>query len=69
MRVALRLLRPAANQNVASPKLWQVSIQLRNVLVYLFFQDPVMGYFETHGKTEFTAGEQYGLTEEQKKVN
>ncbi|GMT28475.1 hypothetical protein PFISCL1PPCAC_19772, partial [Pristionchus fissidentatus] len=53
MRVALRLLRPAANQNVASPKLWQ---------------DPVMGYFETHGKTEFVACEQYGLTEEQKKA-
>lgn len=28
-----------------------------------------MGYFETHGKTEFLAGEQYGLTDEQKKVS
>uniref|UniRef100_A0AC35TN39 NADH dehydrogenase [ubiquinone] 1 beta subcomplex subunit 4 n=1 Tax=Rhabditophanes sp. KR3021 TaxID=114890 RepID=A0AC35TN39_9BILA len=53
MRVALRLLRPAANQNVKTPKLWQ---------------DPVFGYFETHGKTEFKAGEQYNLSDEQKKA-
>lgn len=53
MRVALRLLRPAANQNVNSPKLWQ---------------DPVLGYFETHGKTQFIAGEQYGLSSEEKKA-
>ena len=32
MRLALKLLRPAANQNIKSPKLWQ---------------DPVLGYFET----------------------
>uniref|UniRef100_A0AC34QMW7 NADH dehydrogenase [ubiquinone] 1 beta subcomplex subunit 4 n=1 Tax=Panagrolaimus sp. JU765 TaxID=591449 RepID=A0AC34QMW7_9BILA len=53
MRVALRLLRPAANQNGKSPKLWQ---------------DPVLGYFETHGKTEFLPGEQYNLTDEEKKA-
>uniref|UniRef100_A0A7E4V7E5 NADH dehydrogenase [ubiquinone] 1 beta subcomplex subunit 4 n=1 Tax=Panagrellus redivivus TaxID=6233 RepID=A0A7E4V7E5_PANRE len=53
MRFALKLLRPAANQNVKSPKLWQ---------------DPVLGYFETHGKTEFLPGEQYNLTDEEKKA-
>lgn len=35
MRLAVRLLRPAANQNIRNPKLWQ---------------DPVIGYFETHGE-------------------
>uniref|UniRef100_A0A914YXF4 NADH dehydrogenase [ubiquinone] 1 beta subcomplex subunit 4 n=1 Tax=Panagrolaimus superbus TaxID=310955 RepID=A0A914YXF4_9BILA len=53
MRLALKLLRPAANQNIKSPKLWQ---------------DPVLGYFETHGKTEFLPGEQYNLTDEEKKA-
>uniref|UniRef100_A0A0N4Z5K9 NADH dehydrogenase [ubiquinone] 1 beta subcomplex subunit 4 n=1 Tax=Parastrongyloides trichosuri TaxID=131310 RepID=A0A0N4Z5K9_PARTI len=53
MRVGLRLLRPAANQNVKSPKLWQ---------------DPTFGYFETHGKTEFLPGEQYNLSDEEKKA-
>uniref|UniRef100_A0A915B165 NADH dehydrogenase [ubiquinone] 1 beta subcomplex subunit 4 n=1 Tax=Parascaris univalens TaxID=6257 RepID=A0A915B165_PARUN len=53
MRLALRLLRPAANQNISSPKLWQ---------------DPVFGYFETHGKMKFLAGEEYNLTDEQKKA-
>ncbi|KAH7728695.1 Protein NUO-6 [Aphelenchoides avenae] len=53
MRLALRLLRPAANQNVKSPKLWQ---------------DPVLGYFETHGKTEFLPGEEYNLTDDEKKA-
>ncbi|KAE9556311.1 hypothetical protein FO519_000494 [Halicephalobus sp. NKZ332] len=53
MRLALSLLRPAANQNIKSPKLWQ---------------DPVLGYFETHGKTEFLPGEQYNLTDEEKKA-
>lgn len=37
MRLAVRLLRPAPNQNIKNPRLWQ---------------DPVLGYFETHGKTE-----------------
>ncbi|KAI1722190.1 NADH-ubiquinone oxidoreductase b15 subunit (NDUFB4) domain-containing protein [Ditylenchus destructor] len=53
MRLALRLLRPAPNQNVTSPKLWQ---------------DPLLGYFETHGKMEFVAGEQYNLTDAEKKA-
>ncbi|KAI6203540.1 Complex I-B15 [Aphelenchoides besseyi] len=53
MRLALRLLRPAPNQNIRSPKLWQ---------------DPVLGYWETHGKTEFLAGEQYNLSDEEKKA-
>jgi len=53
MRLALRLLRPAPNQNIKSPKLWQ---------------DPVLGYWETHGKTEFIAGEEYNLTDDEKKA-
>lgn len=53
MRLCLRLLRPAANQNIPTPKLWQ---------------DPVLGYFETHGKTEFLPNEEYNLTENEKKV-
>lgn len=53
MRLAVRLLRPAPNQNIKSPKLWQ---------------DPVLGYWETHGKTEFLPGEQYNLTDEEKKA-
>uniref|UniRef100_A0A914CRL7 NADH dehydrogenase [ubiquinone] 1 beta subcomplex subunit 4 n=1 Tax=Acrobeloides nanus TaxID=290746 RepID=A0A914CRL7_9BILA len=53
MRLALKLLRPAPNQNIKSPRLWQ---------------DPVLGYFETHGKTEFLPGEQYNLTDEEKKA-
>lgn len=53
MRLGLKLLRPAANQNIKTPKLWQ---------------DPVLGYFETHGKTEFLPGEQYNLTDEEKKA-
>lgn len=52
MRFALRLLR-APNQNIKSPKLWQ---------------DPVLGYWETHGKTEFLAGEEYNLTDDEKKA-
>ncbi|KAL1227163.1 NADH dehydrogenase [ubiquinone] 1 beta subcomplex subunit [Trichinella pseudospiralis] len=32
------------------------------------WQDPIYGYFETHGKMEFKPGEEYGLTEEQKKA-
>ncbi|CAD5206199.1 unnamed protein product [Bursaphelenchus okinawaensis] len=52
MRFALRLLR-APNQNISSPKLWQ---------------DPVLGYWETHGKMEFKAGEEYNLTDAQKKA-
>uniref|UniRef100_A0A914HTB3 NADH dehydrogenase [ubiquinone] 1 beta subcomplex subunit 4 n=1 Tax=Globodera rostochiensis TaxID=31243 RepID=A0A914HTB3_GLORO len=53
MRQTLRLFRPAPNQNIESPRLWQ---------------DPVLGYFETHGKMEFLPGEQYNLTDEQKKA-
>ncbi|KAK6029338.1 tetratricopeptide repeat protein, partial [Ostertagia ostertagi] len=53
MRLAVRLLRPAANQNVKNPKLWQ---------------DPVLGYFETHGKTEFLPGQEYNLTDDEKKA-
>uniref|UniRef100_A0A0K0FYA3 NADH dehydrogenase [ubiquinone] 1 beta subcomplex subunit 4 n=1 Tax=Strongyloides venezuelensis TaxID=75913 RepID=A0A0K0FYA3_STRVS len=53
MHIALRLLRPAANQNIKSPKMWQ---------------DPIYGYFETHGKTEFLPGEQYNLSDEEKKA-
>uniref|UniRef100_A0A914V7X2 NADH dehydrogenase [ubiquinone] 1 beta subcomplex subunit 4 n=1 Tax=Plectus sambesii TaxID=2011161 RepID=A0A914V7X2_9BILA len=57
MRLPVRLLckRPTApaNQTTKSTTLWQ---------------DPVMGYFETHGKTEFVAGEEYNLTDEQKKL-
>ncbi|VDM55042.1 unnamed protein product [Angiostrongylus costaricensis] len=53
MRLALRLFRPAANQNVNNPKLWQ---------------DPVLGYFETHGKTEFLPGQEYNLTDDEKKA-
>ncbi|VDP25425.1 unnamed protein product [Soboliphyme baturini] len=32
------------------------------------WQDPLFGYFETHGKMEFKPGEDYGLTEAQKKA-
>lgn len=53
MRLGVRLLRPAANQNVKSPKMWQ---------------DPTFGYFESHGKTEFLPGEQYNLSDEEKKA-
>uniref|UniRef100_A0A0K0DVQ3 NADH dehydrogenase [ubiquinone] 1 beta subcomplex subunit 4 n=1 Tax=Strongyloides stercoralis TaxID=6248 RepID=A0A0K0DVQ3_STRER len=53
MRVGLKLLRPAANQNVKNPKMWQ---------------DPTFGYFESHGKTEFLPGEQYNLSDDQKKA-
>ncbi|VDO65174.1 unnamed protein product [Heligmosomoides polygyrus] len=53
MRLAVRLLRPAANQNIRNPKLWQ---------------DPVIGYFETHGKTEFLPGQEYNLTDDEKKA-
>ncbi|KAI6182280.1 Complex I-B15 [Aphelenchoides bicaudatus] len=52
MRFSLRLLR-APNQNIKSPKLWQ---------------DPVIGYWETHGKMEFLPGEQYNLTDDEKKA-
>jgi hypothetical protein len=52
MRFSLRLLR-APNQNIKSPKLWQ---------------DPVLGYWETHGKMEFLPGEQYNLTDDEKKA-
>ncbi|KRZ54718.1 hypothetical protein T02_15653, partial [Trichinella nativa] len=37
-------------------------------LVNSLWQDPIYGYFETHGKMEFKPGEEYGLTEEQKKA-
>ncbi|KJH51089.1 NADH-ubiquinone oxidoreductase B15 subunit [Dictyocaulus viviparus] len=53
MRLSMRLLKPAANQNVNNPRLWQ---------------DPVLGYFETHGKTEFLPGQEYNLTDEEKKA-
>ena len=53
MRVAVRLLRPAANQNVTRPGLWQ---------------DPVFGYYEQHGKTRFLPNENYNLTDEEKKA-
>ncbi|XGW19660.1 hypothetical protein V3C99_003474 [Haemonchus contortus] len=53
MRLAVRLLRPAANQHIKNPKLWQ---------------DPVLGYFETHGKTEFLPGQEYNLTDDEKKA-
>lgn len=32
------------------------------------WQDPVLGYFETHGKMRFIAGEDYGISDEEKKV-
>ncbi|KFD52234.1 hypothetical protein M514_06947 [Trichuris suis] len=32
------------------------------------WQDPIYGYFETHGRMEFKPGEEYGLSEEQKKA-
>ncbi|CAJ0944095.1 unnamed protein product, partial [Mesorhabditis belari] len=48
-----RLVLGAANQNVTSPKLWQ---------------DPVLGYFETHGKMEFKPNEEYNLTVDEKKA-
>jgi len=53
MRLALRLSRPAANQNLKNPRLWQ---------------DPVYGYYETHGKMEFLPGEQYNLSDDEKKA-
>lgn len=52
MRIGLRLLRPAANQT-GRPGLWQ---------------DPVKGYWEQHGKMEFVAGEDYGLTMAEKQA-
>jgi len=51
--LATRLLRPAANQNIANPKMWQ---------------DPVFGYYESHGKMEFKPGEEYNLTDDEKKA-
>lgn len=33
------------------------------------WQDPVLGYFETHGKMKFIAGEDYGISDEEKKVS
>ncbi|KHJ91882.1 NADH-ubiquinone oxidoreductase B15 subunit [Oesophagostomum dentatum] len=53
MWLALRLLRPAAKQKIKNPKLWQ---------------DPVIGYFETHGKMEFLPGQEYNLTDDEKKA-
>uniref|UniRef100_A0A1I8BQA6 NADH dehydrogenase [ubiquinone] 1 beta subcomplex subunit 4 n=1 Tax=Meloidogyne hapla TaxID=6305 RepID=A0A1I8BQA6_MELHA len=53
MRLALRLSRPAPNQNLKNPRLWQ---------------DPVFGYWETHGKMEFLPGEQYNLSDDEKKA-
>ncbi|VIO95270.1 conserved hypothetical protein [Brugia malayi] len=32
------------------------------------WQDPVLGYFETHGKMKFIAGEDYGISDEEKKA-
>lgn len=32
------------------------------------YQDPVLGYFETHGKMRFIPGEDYGISDEEKKV-
>ncbi|VDN07713.1 unnamed protein product [Thelazia callipaeda] len=32
------------------------------------WQDPVLGYFETHGKMRFIAGEDYGISDEEKKA-
>uniref|UniRef100_A0A5S6QD09 NADH dehydrogenase [ubiquinone] 1 beta subcomplex subunit 4 n=1 Tax=Trichuris muris TaxID=70415 RepID=A0A5S6QD09_TRIMR len=32
------------------------------------WQDPIYGYFETHGRMEFKPGEEYGLSDEQKKA-
>uniref|UniRef100_A0A915ITE9 NADH dehydrogenase [ubiquinone] 1 beta subcomplex subunit 4 n=1 Tax=Romanomermis culicivorax TaxID=13658 RepID=A0A915ITE9_ROMCU len=32
------------------------------------WQDPLLGYFETHGKMEFKKGEEYDMTEDQKKA-
>lgn len=32
------------------------------------WQDPVLGYFETHGKMEFKAGEEYDITDDEKKA-
>ncbi|CAD5208932.1 unnamed protein product [Bursaphelenchus xylophilus] len=52
MRASLRLLK-APNQNIKSPKLWQ---------------DPVLGYWESHGKMEFKPGEEYNLTDAEKKA-
>jgi hypothetical protein len=53
MRLAIRRLLPAPNQNINKPGLWQ---------------DPVLGYYETHGKMEFLPGEQYNMTDEEKKA-
>jgi len=52
MRLNYRLLK-AANQNISAPKAWM---------------DPVYGYWESHGKMEFKAGEEYNLTDEEKKA-
>lgn len=43
---------PAPNQNW-NAKMWQ---------------DPVFGYFETHGKSKFVPGEQYDLTRPEMKA-
>lgn len=32
------------------------------------WQDPILGYFETHGKMEFKPGEQYDITDDEKKA-
>jgi len=32
------------------------------------WQDPIFGYFETHGKMVFKSGEQYDLSESQKRA-
>ena len=53
MRLSVRQFNPAANQNISKNNLWQ---------------DPVLGYFETHGKTEFLPGEQYNMTDAEKKA-
>lgn len=53
MRLTVKLFLPAPNQNVYLPKLWQ---------------DPIYGYFETHGRMQFKPNEQYNLTDNEKKA-
>ena len=53
MRQLGRLLRPVANQTGNPTALWQ---------------DPIHGYWETHGKMEFKPGEDYNLSDEEKQV-
>ena len=66
MRLAVRLLRPAANQS-GKPGLWQDPVYGSVFCLICLINYKICSYYEQHGEMEFKKGEDYGPISEMEK--